>query len=383
MKSFKLFTNELKHIYKQSLLLIAIAMFLFTLSISVWCFSRDMIDGYKEYLDSSLDVVHLSVYDLDGVDRYTQIDALGDYFFANARGITYYPTLRCGDKSVEETLGDALIFRDNLPYYFKDCEFSGRTWTASDNLKSDNNYPIFLSQSVADELSVTVGADVILECRLATGWTSCTMTVEGIYTENEEFIDDFILPFNFILERQEELLEGISVYIEIQNPSDVMDIYTKLTRMGLKSYSMYVSVEEITLVNSMRYILIGVSVLVLVLTFVVLNNILTITVNSRKKYMAKLKLLGATTNRVATVYYLILVLSFIIAFCLGIVLSYFFCGYFSEVAKQALNYSVTITLQWIPCLTLFCLSCLLILLRYFLFKRKIKNITPGAFVKEE
>ena len=383
MKNVNLFLNELKHIYKQALLFIAIAAILFTLSIGVWCFSGDMIDAYKNYLDSSLDVAYLSVYDLDGIDSYAQIDALGDYFFANARGVTYYPTLKCGDKSVEDTLGDAVIFRDKLPHGYQDCEFVGRAWTSNDNLYNDNNFPIFVSQSIADELSVTVGTDVLFEYSLSTGRTSRMMTVEGIYNENGDVYSDFIIPFTFILELQDELLDEISVYMELETPSDVLDVYTKLTRMGLKSYSMYVSVEEIILINSMRYVLVGISVLVLVLTFVVLNNTLTITINSRKKYMAKLKLLGATTSRVASVYYSVLIFSFLIAFLLGILLSNFFCNYFSDVAKQALNYPIVIELQWLPCCALFGLSCLLIVLRYFLFRVKISNITPGSFVKEE
>ena len=383
MRNTRLFLNELKHVYKQSLIFTAIAMFLFMLSISVWCFSSAMIQGYKTFLNDSNDVIYLSIYGLTDMDEYIQIDACGDYLDANYRGITYYPRLRNGDNLIEGTYGIASFLRDELPYYYKKCEFSGRAWSSSDNILPDGNPPIFLAKSIADELSIQAGEEITFEYSDKTGWTSCAMTVEGIFTEEEGIHDDFVIPLSFILDIRDTLNDDFDVYLELQTPSDILTVYPKLTRMGFRCNSMYISLEEVNLVNSMRYILIGVSVVVLVLTFVVLNNTLTITVNARKKYMARLKLLGASTDRVAALYYWVLLLSFFLAFAFGMLLSQLLVGYFSSVASQVLDYPIIMKLHWLPCLTLFGVSCLLILLRYLFFRKKVKKITPGAFIKEE
>ena len=353
------------------------------LSISVWCFSSDMIDGYKNFLNDTRDVMSFSIHNLEDIDKYTQIDACGDYLKANVGGITYYPQLSYGDNVIERTYGIAYLFRDELPHDYQNCKFKGRPWISSDNILPNSNPPIFLAESIADELSVTVGAEITFEYSLNTGRSACVMTVEGIYSEEDNIYDDFIIPLSFILDKKDKLIDGVSFYLELQTPSDIMDVYPKLAHMGYHCSSMYVSLDEVNLVNSMRYILIGISVLVLILTIVVLNNTLTLTVNSRKKYMAKLKLLGATTDKVAAVYYIVLIGSFLIAFIFGIILSNFLIGYFSGIANEVLDYPITITLQWLPCLALFGLSGLLILLRYFRFRRKVKNITPNAFIKED
>ena len=102
-----------------------------------------------------------------------------------------------------------------------------------------------------------------------------------------------------------------------------------------------VSDDELELVNVMRYVLIAVAVAIVAVTFVVLSNSLTITVNSRKKFMARLKLLGATTDKITAAYFILLVASFILSFALSILLSYLLCGYFTAIAVAALEYKVS------------------------------------------
>lgn len=378
----KLFLTEIKHFYKQSLLFITIAMFLFTLSISVWCFSSDMIDGYKRYLDENIDVVYLTVNDVEDLEMYKEIEVIADYLYASVSGVTYYPTIKFGQSGSRVCLGSAYLFRDNLPFNYKDCVFQGRSWRASDNKIEGDVYTIFLRQSVAEELCVQVGDEITFEYESKLGVKSCNMTVLGIYSNEDNAQDSFVISFNFLLNISNDLLDAVSLHLEIQTPSRTMAIYPKLKSMGLECYSMYIGLDEISLINSMQYILLGASLAVMVTSLFVLNNSLTITVNSRKKYMAKLKLLGATTDKVAAIYYISMLASFIIAYSLGVLLSFYFCGYFSYIAKYVLEYPVSINLHVEACVGLFGTCLFLLVLRYILFRKKIKKIIPLDFIKE-
>ena len=133
----------------------------------------------------------------------------------------------------------------------------------------------------------------------------------------------------------------------------------------------------------MRYVLIAVAVAIVAVTFVVLSNSLTITVNSRKKFMARLKLLGATTDKITAAYFILLVASFILSFALSILLSYLLCGYFTAIAVAALEYKVSMNLHLGAVGILFAVGCALLAVRYALFRLKVKKVSHAEFIKEE
>ena len=383
MSALKIFIYELKNVIKQSLTFTCISVALFTLSIGVLCFSSDMINGYKEFLNKNFDVISLAMYNVDGFQSYEEVDKLGDALSVEVEGVTYYPNLKYGE-NVVNCLGTSYKFRDELPYYYRFCTFQGRQWCTDDNTPIEDVYSIFLSQSIANELSISVGDKILFEYTNKIGsLASSEMSVMGIYNELEDIYDDFVIPSSFIKDKVIELKDSISFYLELNKPADILNVYPELQKLGLECSSIYVSVEEISLINVMRYILITISCVVLVLTFTVLNNSLTITINKRKKFMAKLKLLGARIDIITATYLISLFLSFLLAFSCGILLSYYFCGYFSFIAKSVLEYPININLNWEACVGLFFGGCLLVLLRYFLFRRKIKKIIPLEFIKEE
>ena len=114
-----------------------------------------------------------------------------------------------------------------------------------------------------------------------------------------------------------------------------------------------------------------------------LSNSLTITVNSRKKFMARLKLLGATTDKITAAYFILLVASFILSFALSILLSYLLCGYFTAIAVAALEYKVSMNLHLGAVGILFAVGCALLAVRYALFRLKVKKVSHAEFIKEE
>ena len=86
---FKLFAYEFKNIYKQALIFAFISTFLFALSISVMCFSSDMVQGYKDYLDD-YGYYTLWVREVEDIGRYEEVDELCDYLSVRASGITIW-----------------------------------------------------------------------------------------------------------------------------------------------------------------------------------------------------------------------------------------------------------------------------------------------------
>ena len=406
----KLFAYEFKNIWKQTLIFALISTFLFALSISVMCFSTDIVQGYKDWLDEAEYYDTVSIYDATNLKRYEEMNKLG-YTFAQAYGITarykesekYHGAtesihmLQKGENTGGNE-GAAYIFRDELPKGITDyftLESGEYLGTKLNERDENGRYSVYIESRNAERMQAAVGDVVIYNYELIDGMHAEEFTVAGILKEKEgngpRCWYDFFLPFAFVYEHDDMvrtndefmLLESRNIRVELEKASDVMDLLPKVRKLcgdfgGWEGYY-----EEVDLVNTMRYILIAVAVAIVIVTFVVLSNSLTITVNSRKKLMAKLKLLGATTDKVAAMYFVLLILSFIAAFALSILLSYLLCGYFTSIATVALEYTVTMKLHWDAVGILFGAGCILLVARYLLFRLKVKKVSPVEFIKEE
>lgn len=386
---FKLFAYEFKNIYKQALIFAFISTFLFALSISVMCFSSDMVQGYKDYLDD-YGYSTLWVREVEDIGRYEEVDKLCDYLSVRASGITiWHPFITDGsvpeDGDTADILsGQSYVFRDTLPIDFDYYYFEGGGWTSADNQRrAEGLYPIFISKEVAENLQVNVGDTVSFYYELTDGLHEEKMRVADIFCLKDEeegyYRDDFAIPFSFILENKDNLTEKCTFFLEMNKASDTFDLYPKVKSLRIGD----VSDDELELVNVMRYVLIAVAVAIVAVTFVVLSNSLTITVNSRKKFMARLKLLGATTDKITAAYFILLVASFILSFALSILLSYLLCGYFTAIAVAALEYKVSMNLHWGAVGILFAVGGALLAVRYLLFRLKVKKVSPAEFIKEE
>ena len=408
----RLFAYEFKNIYKQALIFALISTFLFALSISVMCFSTDMVQGYRDYLDKD-DYYHtLSMYDVTDFEKIKEVDGVCDYLSAYVYGITeaienadggsefggtvvtFRPMLQ-KDEKIGGYHGMAYIFRDELPEEIdEDCVMEeGEIGASYNERNSDGRYSIYLYAKAAEELEVGIGDSVTLNYELTDGLHKEEFTVAGIYQSKDKessYHYAFFIPFAFVSEHngkitthEYDIFDGCCFYLQFNTPSDIMDALPKVRSLGFKELGVgFGGIDEIDLVNAMRYILIAVAVAIVTVTFVVLSNSLTITVNFRKKFMAKLKLLGATTDKVAAMYFVLLILSFIAAFALSVLLSFLLCGYFSTIASVAFEYTVTMKLHWDAVGILFAVGVVLIAARYLLFRLKVKKVSPAEFIKE-
>lgn len=409
MKSvFKLFACEFKNIYKQALIFALISTFLFALSISVMCFSSDMVQGYKDWVDEVEYYDYLGVYNVTDFDKYKELDGLCDYLYSEAYGITErykdsekyagatesIPMLQNGDNT-SGYAGGSYVFREELPPEMADGLISGSYGGAAANERRENGqYPVYVSDKTAEQLEVSVGDSVILNYELKDGNMYVEkFTVAGVYAYDDaivkgHFACTFIIPFAFVYEHKDSIavcedysiIDSCNVYLLLNKSSDAMDLLPKIKRINAGEVW---TPDDIVLVNTMRYILIVLAVAIVVVTFVVLSNSLTITLNSRKKFMAKLKLLGATTDKITAAYFMLLIVSFIVAFALSILLSYLLCGYFTSIATVALEYKVTMKLHFGTVGILFAVGCALLAVRYALFRKKVKRVSPAEFIKED
>lgn len=149
--------------------------------------------------------------------------------------------------------------------------------------------------------------------------------------------------------------------------SDVLTICPALQKMGITYSSLYLTVEEVDLMNTTKIILYVLAIIVIIITFFVLNNVLTLILQGRQKYMARLKILGASSAMVAIIYYTTLILSFLVAFILAVALSSLFCGYFTTVANSLLSFESAIVLRWEAVVVLFCIGLVFLSIFYLLF----------------
>lgn len=162
--------------------------------------------------------------------------------------------------------------------------------------------------------------------------------------------------------------------------SDVLTICPALQKMGITYSSLYLTVEEVDLMNTTKIILYVLAIIVIIITFFVLNNVLTLILQGRQKYMARLKILGASSAMVAIIYYTTLILSFLVAFILAVALSSLFCGYFTTVANSLLSFESAIVLRWEAVVVLFCIGLVFLSIFYLLFYRKMKKISPLSYL---
>lgn len=376
-KVLKLFINEFSNIYKYTIVFTLIALFLFTLSISLWCFSIGIVNSYKKFLDDTMpDGIELGLYNYN-IDNYERLDALGVSVEANMQGVTYYPTISYVENTSHELYGASLYFREELTNAYKQTDFIGRAWNKSDNVKHEGMYSIFLSEEVAEEICAGINDIVVLNC--IGGDTE--FKVVGIYIKSDTIYDAFVIPFNFIYDMCKNTSGNIDIGLRLYRTSDVLKVCPSLQKMGIKYDSLYLTTEEVDLMNITKTILYVLAVVVIIINFFVFNNMLTLILQNRQKCMARLKLLGASCNVVAAIYYIILILSFLIAFLLAVVLSHLCCGYFAWMANSLLAFESTITLRWEAVIVLFSISLVLLSLFYLLFYRKMKKISPLSYIR--
>lgn len=391
-KNTELFLSEFKTIYKQCISFIIIAGLIFTLSISLFCFSLDIITGYKDFLDeNSPDGIYVKIYP-DTIDDFFKYDIYGDYSSIVAQNVTFLSSLKFGENIVSSInpplgqgylMGNSYIFKDNLPQEYMNAELtSGRWWEVSDNEKIDGKYNIFISQETSDMLSCNTG-DIINLCIQENISDSYSFTVVGIYIK-EELGDDFVIPVNFIKDVEDKLTWWVSYFLAINKTSDILDLYPKLQRAGLEPSGFpYITLDEVGLVNSTRYILIAISIVTVLIACFILNNIITIIVNSRQDFIARLKLLGAKSLGVSVLYYSFLALSFLISFMFASALSFAFKNYYSKVANSILDFPINMQLHPIVFLVLFLSGILILGVRFLLLKKRISKIQPIDAIRKE
>ena len=177
------------------------------------------------------------------------------------------------------------------------------------------------------------------------------------------------------------LTQLTTLVFHLDMASDVLTICPALQKMGITYSSLYLTVEEVDLMNTTKIILYVLAIIVIIITFFVLNNVLTLILQGRQKYMARLKILGASSAMVAIIYYTTLILSFLVAFILAVALSSLFCGYFTTVANSLLSFESAIVLRWEAVVVLFCIGLVFLSIFYLLFYRKMKKISPLSYIR--
>jgi ABC-type antimicrobial peptide transport system permease subunit len=353
-----------------------------------------VIKGYKAYLDEMFADGLSFELNVKSFDDFLRAGGAADYLkidvwnFTDDVNFSFNGVIVSDEDSEEYSIffGDAYVFRSALPNACRGARLvSGRWWTDGDNLKQNGFYNIFISSQTAEALGINAGERLQMSFPY-TNAAVAELTVAGIY-EGED-VGDFVCPAYFIYGIFESVAatdytDGVYVYYygEVAEASDIFDAVSALRRGGFKPELFLL--EEIDLVNAARYILITISVISFLITSFILNNIVTITVNARQRFIAQLKLLGAKSSLVAALYYSFLLFSFLASFALGSALSVLLKNYYSGIVNTTLDFTVTLNMYPAVLLALFLTGVVILAVRFVLFGRKINKIQPIDCVRSE
>ena len=342
--------------------------------------------------DVNPDGIWFSANALD-ISAFMKADKYTDGISINAGGITYDFVLKYGDNEfrslriiiegnnamISMYSGGAYALDGAMPSYFKSLEImDGALWDASDNFRQCGLYNIFIDSDVASALGVEVGGvielfgsdDIFIE----------TLKVKGIY-KSENIGNRFIVPVGLCFDNIDKAwISNLNLYLE--KTSDAIDIYYKLTKEGIypENDSFF---ENIRLVKSTEIILIIIAAVIFLSTFAILSNVLSIVVNQRKEFIAKLRLFGAELNVIAPLYYAVFVALFLLSFLLAVALNFLMKEHYEGVAGALFYHDFSIKVSVYNILAPFLFGIALLAAKYLLFRRKIAEVKPLDYMRTD
>jgi len=413
-KSLSLFALEFRLVIKQSLLFLLIATIVFSLALGVYSFSNDLMDNYYNELDrdiyengafrfwtdsSEADIIRevlplaenanvWNVWDMRGIlsdvlfsygekkfySTNTFSEDINEWRFFAGRGITFFDELTASQE------------RDISGFA------QGRQWRASDNFANDGIYNIFISAMLAESLNASYNSIVSVTAIDEDFAPVFNVRVAGVFGNNEDMIVElFYFPLNLVLDMHDTKREYgffppiLPIAFQINDARSIHPFYRILQNAYADGRFENVSapwvLNSIQMMRTTEAILMALAYLMIVIAFFILSNILSILINSRGEFIAKLKLLGANSTTISLLYYTVFLALFIVSFALSIGLNFVMLNYYASIATNLFDFEFIIHARPLSILWMFLASLGLIALRYIFFRRKISKIEPLTLLR--
>lgn len=398
-RMFSLTWYEFCLLYKQSIILIFITSLAMSLSLCVFSFSTNLKSNYAKELDrNSPDGFEFAV-ECSSISDFIKSNEMVDLLGFKARNVTFSSTLIANGHSfkteqkentdngifVNNFSGEAYFFNDNIPIKFKDIIFHDGVCfnNYKFNEKNQELYPIFVSSFIAEKLFLKIND--LVEINNDSGDIEVgKLKVAGIYSypDNTKSLPYFVFPINFCLEKEQHIKQPI-YFMHLNKTSRIFDTYYKLTALKIIPKTLGNFFEEIKLVKTNEILLISFSIIILIVAFLIMSNILNIILHLRNCYIAKLKLMGASSNCIASIYYLMFAILYIISFLISIFLNFAMKTYYEKVGENLFQFQFSINFQWHAIISLLVGSIILFVFKFFMFRKRIKATNSWDYMRKQ
>lgn len=386
-----LLKNEIKNIYRQTIVFFLIAVFMFSFSSGMLIFASDMRTAFSSYMDNNC-MSPLCVYINDVKENelfqiIKQIDTLLSEPITEGVFVHQgkYVSTDNAPNGFAYPIGYGCMTNGKVPLEEQNMIMIEGDWTKLQNDKfDDGSYSIIISKTMSDMLEVHEGdnlvyyADSNLDESIA---NKQTLKVVGVFDDESSPNTCYYMSLSCTYALMKD--ESVRLLAYINRPSDSLTILPKITSMGCEVVSAGWPIEANSTVLAMEAILYVIAIIFVIATCLILGSILTVTLRMRWQYIAQLKLLGSSNNIITGLYFLWLFLVLIIAIAIGIVVSIFLCEYLSQIGGLILNYPITIQYNLETTFIVSGTSILVFIIQYFVFRWKIKKVSAIGLTKEE
>lgn len=171
--------------------------------------------------------------------------------------------------------------------------------------------------------------------------------------------------------------------MHLNKTSRIFETYYKLTALNIIPKTLGNFFEEIKLVKTNEILLISFSIIILIVAFLIMSNILNIILHLRNCFIAKLKLMGASSNCIASIYYLMFAILYIISFLISIFLNFAMKTYYEKVGKNLFQFQFSINFQWYAIISLLVGSIIMFVFKFFMFRKRIKATNSWDYMRKQ
>ena len=369
---------------KFSILIIGIILILFSGAfLSVVSVSIDIPLGMYEYMDVKNEYL---VYAVNNVKLNEASNYATGSTYGGKNGITSKTTITAANGNTFnipeisfelESFGDVYqgaIFTRNTDFLtMKSCLIEGEIPSQIGD--------VLISDFFASQLKISSGDIITFNNN-----TDCIFTISGIY-DQKEYISIYkmqkklpVMTYYLIMEEDTEL---DILYCEYTSSKEMADNINRLKAKGINPTILQIAAAQIETIKLAETFFIAIALVLGIMVFFVLYSLIATFYRQRKKQICRLKLIGATNGKIASIYCIIASLLVIISVLIGSLLSLAFNGYFMNLCTLIFKNTFTSHFYFTVPLYLLISMIVFIVLLYLIYQHKIAKAQLAQEVKDE
>ncbi|MDR3263130.1 MAG: hypothetical protein LBT30_02370 [Clostridiales bacterium] len=383
--------NEFRELKRQCFLSLFVGAVVLFLAVGTFAFAGSLKENFaKNYAQYGATTFYVVP---DDINAFLKANEIADYIAVHASGVTSGESIVfkngdkefCADSPERGFGGAAYYFKDYLHPDFKKENFSGgKGWTELDNVTENGYYNIFLGDIIAEAIGASSGDIITVEYfgDEAYGF-SAAVRVKDIFVRDGDVMPCFVMPLNYCLELYNEYNSVyqakeivLNYFATFLNRADLFYKHKTLEAAGVHPIEFLGGFGFYQMFDGVQAAVILAALLINALAFIVISNIINVILLTRQKFIAKLKMIGASAAYISDVYFLILFAVITAAFGAAYLASFLFKGVFEEIGKVLFFENYVINIYWYVPVALYGFLLLLMSFGYIFFKKKIAKTAP-------